>query len=147
VITKAQFVAALPFDDTLTVLELSGSELSAVFEAQARLARDRDCQSPFQGSGFRLTLECGKSASRVASLLVEGRAIEPSTTYTLVTTDYLADNGAGFPSHSTKRTPLEADPLAVLLAAVSHRAECGRPALPCLDPGRLRDGRIAVAAD
>jgi 5'-nucleotidase len=147
VVTKAQFVAALPFDDTLTVLKLTGSELNAVFEAQARLSSGRACQSPFQGSGFWLTLECGKGGSRVASLLVAGRALDPSAAYTLVTTDYLADNGAGFPSHLAKRAPLEAGPLAVLLAAVSHRAACGKPSLPCLDPGNLRDGRIVVAAD
>jgi 5'-nucleotidase/UDP-sugar diphosphatase len=147
VVTKAQFVAALPFDDTLTVLELSGSELSTLFEKQAQLAGDRDCQSAFQGSGFSLTVGCGKGSSHVAALSIAGRPIVLSATYSVVTTDYLADNGVGFPPRLTKRTPFEVDPLAIVLAAVSQRPTCGMPRLPCLDPAALQDGRIAVVSN
>jgi hypothetical protein len=64
----------------------------------------------------------------------------------LVTTEYLAENGAGFPTGArlSKRVALELDPLDVLLAALGQRPRCGKPALPCIDPATLRDGRISV---
>jgi len=146
-LTKAQLVAALPFGDTLTALSLSGSQLTALFEKQAQLASGRACESPFQGSGFTLSISCRSgAASHLEQLRVGGAPVSPSGTYSLVTTDYLADSGAGFEPASglSKRTALGADPLDVLLEAVSHRPICGKPALPCLDPGTLRDGRIRV---
>ncbi|HEX7452046.1 MAG TPA: bifunctional UDP-sugar hydrolase/5'-nucleotidase [Polyangiaceae bacterium] len=146
-LTKAQLVAALPFGDTLTVLRLSGAQLTALFEKQAELAGSRACESPLQGSGFTLSISCSPgAASHLEQVRVAGAPVSPSGTYSLVTTDYLADSGAGFEAASrlSKRAALGVDPLEVLLEAVSHRPICGRPALPCLDPGTLRDGRIRV---
>jgi 5'-nucleotidase len=147
VLTKAELVAALPFADTLTVLRLSGAQLSALFAKQAQLAGERACESPFQGSGFALTIGCHTgAASHLEQLSIAGAPVSPSATYSLVTTDYLADSGAGFEAAAefAKRSALEADPLDVLLEAVSRRPVCGRPALPCLDPNALRDGRIGI---
>jgi 5'-nucleotidase/UDP-sugar diphosphatase len=146
-LTKAEIVAALPFGDTLTVLRLSGAELSTLFEKQAQLAGARACESPFQGSGFAVTIGCHTGvASHLEQLRVAGVPVSPSATYSLVTTDYLADSGAGFEAaaHLSKRAALDADPLNVLLEAVSRRPVCGQPALPCLDPNALRDGRISI---
>jgi 5'-nucleotidase/UDP-sugar diphosphatase len=145
-LSKAAFVSALPFGDTLTVLQLTGAQLSALFEQQARLAGGRACESPFQGAGFAVTISCrAGAASHLEQLRVGGAAVSASGVYSLVTTDYLADSGAGFDAaHLSKRTALGADPLDVLLDAVSHRPVCGQPALPCLDPSTLRDGRIRI---
>jgi 5'-nucleotidase len=146
-LTKAQLVAALPFGDTLTVLRLSGAQLSALFEKQAQLAGSRACESPFQGSGFTVSISCrAGAASHLEQLLVGGAPVSPSGAYFLVTTDYLADSGAGFDAaaHLSKRMDLGLDPLDVLLEAVSHRPACGKPALPCLDPSTLPDGRIRI---
>ena len=142
VLSKAAFVSALPFGDTLTVLQLSGGQLTALFERQAQLASGGACESPFQGAGFAVTISChAGSASHLEQLLVGGATVSPSATYSMVTTDYLADSGAGFAAaHLAKRAALGADPLDVLLDAVSHRPVCGKPALPCLDPSALRDG-------
>jgi hypothetical protein len=62
----------------------------------------------------------------------------------LVTSTYLADGGSGFEllKQSSARRPLDSDPLNLLLVAVSHFASCAQSKLPCLDPARLRDGRI-----
>jgi 5'-nucleotidase / UDP-sugar diphosphatase len=146
-LTKAELVAALPFGDTLTVLHLSGAELTALFEKQAQLAGARACESPFQGSGFALTIGCrAGAASHLQQLSVAGAPVSPSATYSLVTTDYLADSGAGFEAiaQRSKRAALDADPLNVLLDSLSRRPVCGQPALPCLDPNALRDGRISI---
>jgi 5'-nucleotidase/UDP-sugar diphosphatase len=147
VLTKAELVAALPFGDTLTVLRLSGAQLTALFQRQAQLAGGRACESPFQGSGFAVTIGChAGAASHLEQLRVAGAPVSPSATYSLVTTDYLADNGAGFEAaaQSSKRSALEGDPLDVLLQAVAHRPVCSPAALPCLDPKALHDGRIAI---
>jgi 5'-nucleotidase/UDP-sugar diphosphatase len=148
-LSKSAFVSALPLGDTLTVLQMSGAQLTALFAKQAQLASGRDCQSPFQGSGFSITISCRKgSTSHSVNLRVGGRPVEPGATYSLVTTDYLADNGSGFEAASrlAKRTELASDPLDVLLDAVIRRPVCMPSALPCLDPSTLQDGRIAVDA-
>ncbi|MEO8905322.1 MAG: bifunctional UDP-sugar hydrolase/5'-nucleotidase [Polyangiaceae bacterium] len=149
VLAKSSFAAALPFGDTLTVLRLSGTQLSTLFEKQAQLASARECQSPFQGSGFSVTLSCRPhTASHARQLSVAGRAVDPAATYSLVTTDYLADNGSGFDVPPSRRTALvgEADPLELVLDAIRQLPVCGTPPLPCLDPRRLLDGRITVSA-
>ncbi|HEY3668612.1 MAG TPA: 5'-nucleotidase C-terminal domain-containing protein, partial [Polyangiaceae bacterium] len=148
VLSKAAFVSALPFGDSLTVLQLSGAELTALFGKQAALAGSRGCQSPFQGSGFNVSIDCTGGASHLAALRVAGAAVVSSNSYSLVTTEYLAENGAGFPmgSHLSSRVALDRDPLDVLLGALGQRTRCGKPALPCLDPATLRDGRISVQA-
>jgi 5'-nucleotidase/UDP-sugar diphosphatase len=146
-LAKAAFVSALPFGDRLTVLRLTGIQLSALFERQAQLTSGRDCQSPFQGAGFALTIGCHSGAStHLEQLRVGGRALSATGTYSLVTTDYLADNGAGFEAalRSAQRIELQLDPLDVLLDAVSQRPTCGSPALPCLAPDTLADGRIVI---
>ncbi|MEP7051544.1 MAG: bifunctional UDP-sugar hydrolase/5'-nucleotidase [Pseudomonadota bacterium] len=149
VLTKSSFASALPFGDTLTVLHLNGTELNALLEKQAQLAARRDCQSPFQGSGFSVQISCrAGAASHANRLQVAGKSVEAASAYTLVTTDYLADNGAGFAVDASKRFALgaDSDPLDIVLAAVRQRAVCGAEALPCLDPTQLQDGRITVDA-
>ncbi len=148
VLAKSAFASALPFGDTLTVLHLTGTQLSTLFEKQAQLAGARDCESPFQGSGFSLTIACHTgAASHMTQLRVAGKPLQPADTYSLVTTDYLADNGSGFSVPATQRTALagEADPLEIVLASLRARTVCGSPALPCLDPQRLLDGRITIS--
>ncbi len=144
-VTKAAFVAALPFADTLTVLRLSGAQLNALFDKQAQIAGVRGCECPFQGSGFRMVIQCTQAAASVMQVEVGGRPVDPSSSYSLVTTEYSADNGAGFEATpASDRVALDADPLDLLIQSLGQLPVCGPAALPCLDPHRLDDGRIAV---
>ncbi len=150
VLTKSAFVSALPFADTLTVLSVTGAQLSSLLDGQANVAKSRGCESPIQISGFSLAITCqADRATAAARVTASGLPLDPAASYSLVTTGYLADGGSGFDTlrASMARRDLETDPLDVLLDAVSALPACSQSALPCLDPGVLRDGRISVTSE
>ena len=144
-LTRASFVAALPFSDTLAVLSLTGAQVRALLTQQARVASGRNCQTPFQISGLSLDLHCAGSASSAdARIAGSGAELDARRVYTLVTSAYLADGGSGFGSltEASSRRDLETDPLDVVLESVRALPPCSGSPLPCLDPARLRDGRL-----
>jgi len=143
---RAAFIAALPFADTLAALAISGAQLRALLNQQARVASDRGCQTPIQISGLTLELKCsGTGSTARASLAPSGRALDSQATYVLVTTTYLAKGGSGFELLAPlSRSAVEADPLQVVLDAVAGLPNCAQSALPCVDPLSLRDGRIVM---
>jgi len=146
-LTRATFAAALPFADPLTVLTLSGAQLRALFNQQARVASERQCQTPIQISGLSLAFKCsGTASSALARIAASGQELSARSTYTVVTSTYLADGGSGFDSlgEALARRPLDLGALDVLLEAVSALPSCPESALPCLDPGTLRDHRISL---
>ncbi|HYP75301.1 MAG TPA: bifunctional UDP-sugar hydrolase/5'-nucleotidase [Polyangiaceae bacterium] len=146
-LTRAAFAAVLPFEDGLTVLTLSGAQLRALFNEQARVASARDCQTPVQVSGLRLSFRCsGTTSSATARRTVDGQELTADEGYTLVTSEYLADGGSGFEllTRASARRALELDPLDVVLDALATMPSCAVSTLPCLDPSALRDHRIAV---
>ena len=147
-LTRSAFVAALPFQDTLVELSITGAQLRTLLNQQARVASSRDCQSPIQIAGFELAFKCsGTASSAVARVLASGRELDAKTVYALVTSEYLADGGSGFEllTEVTSRRALDVDPLDSLLSAVRRRPGCAQSTLPCLDPARLRDGRITAS--
>ncbi len=152
-LTRSAFVAALPFDDTLTVLTLSGAQLQALFSEQARVASSRECQTPVQISGVTLAFKCSGSASTATVRWAgTGAALDPRASYMLVTSAYLADGGSGFEllAGASARRDLDEDPLELWLDAVRAMRQsgaCPGSALPCLDPAGLRDGRIRAGRD
>jgi len=151
VLSKSTFVSALPFADALTVVTLTGAEMTALLDQQAQVAKSRHCESPLQISGFSWTVVCTGARAGSRALLGPGstepaRALDPSASYTLATTAYLADGGSGFEilTKASARRELEIEPLDVLLAQVARLPSCAASTLPCLDPGPLRDGRIVA---
>jgi 5'-nucleotidase/UDP-sugar diphosphatase len=146
-LTRAAFAAVLPFADPLTVLTLSGAQLRALFNQQARVASERKCQTPIQISGLSLQFKCsGSSSSALALLAGSSLELDSRRAYTLATSAYLADGGSGFellPSALSRRT-LDVDPLQALLDAIARLPSCAQSALPCLDPNPLRDRRITL---
>jgi 5'-nucleotidase / UDP-sugar diphosphatase len=146
-LTRAAFAAVLPFADPLTVLTLSGAQLRALFNQQARVASERKCQTPIQISGLSLQFKCsGSSSSALALLAGSSLELDSRRAYTLATSAYLADGGSGFellPSALSRRT-LDVEPLQALLDAIARLPSCAQSALPCLDPNPLRDRRITL---
>lgn len=145
-LTRADFGAAFPFDDALTVLTLSGAQLRALFDQQARVSSQRECQTSIQVSGLRLVFKCsGAASSAVARSSATARELVATNDYTLVTSTYLADGGSGFDllEKASARRALELDALQVVLDWVSRLPSCPQSRLPCLDASRLRDQRIA----
>jgi 5'-nucleotidase/UDP-sugar diphosphatase len=146
-LTRAALAAALPFADPLTVLTFSGAQLRAFFNQQARTASERECQTPIQISGLSLAFKCSGSASSALERMAStGREFDARSTYTLVTTAYLADGGSGFEllREAIARHTLDSAPLDALLDYVFSLPNCAESTLPCLDPSRLRDHRITL---
>ncbi|HYQ46373.1 MAG TPA: bifunctional UDP-sugar hydrolase/5'-nucleotidase [Polyangiaceae bacterium] len=145
-LTRAAFAAALPFDDELTELTLSGTQLRALFNQQARVASERECQTPIQVSGLEVTLKCSGAASNASVQTSSGAELVADTRYTLVTSAYLADGGSGFEllTKASQRRTLGSGPLQVVLASLAARPSCPQATLPCLDPSRIRDHRIVI---
>lgn len=148
-LTRATFAAALPFEDALTVLTLSGSQLRTLLNQQARVASERECKTPIQVSGLTLSFKCSGSAS---SATVRGTAsnheLDPSAKYQVVTSAYLADGGSGFEllTQAEERRALGLTLLDVVLDSVVTLPACAESRLPCLQPSKLRDGRITFQA-
>jgi 5'-nucleotidase len=146
-LTRSEIVAALPFADTLSVLTLSGAQLRALFSQQARVASERECQTPIQISGLTLELKCsGSSARALVHIESSGVELETGKTYSVVTSTYLADGGSGFDllPEALERRALDLDLLGAVLDAISALPSCAESTLPCLDPSALRDHRITL---
>lgn len=146
-LTRAEFSAVLPFGDGLTQLSIAAAELQRLLSDQARLASERECQSPIQVAGLEVRFKCsGANSSAVLALAGTHQGLASNKRYTLVTSTYLADGGSGFDALSglRERERLEADPLEILLSAVAQLRPCARSSLPCIDPAALRDGRIRI---
>lgn len=144
---RESFVAALPFDDPLTVLSVSGAELRLLLNQQARVASERECRTPVHIAGFSLAFKCSGTSSS-ARVLVNGAELDPRAAYQLVTTRYLADGGSGFELLATlPRRDLALQQSDALQAASISLPGCSASALPCLQASALRDGRVVVTRD
>ena len=146
-LTREAFVAALPFDDPLTVLTISGAELRLLSNQQAHVASERECRTPIHIAGFSLAFKCSGTGSS-ARVLIDGAELDPRATYQLVTTRYLADGGSGFELlRGLPRRDLGLQQADALLAASVARAGCSASPLPCLEASALRDGRVLMTRE
>jgi 2',3'-cyclic-nucleotide 2'-phosphodiesterase (5'-nucleotidase family) len=69
------------FDNAITFLELKGSDLRRVFDAYARIG----------GAGISGNVRLVIKDKKVVDLMIDGRPLDESDTYIIVTLDYLAD--------------------------------------------------------
>ena len=108
-ITKKQIHAVLPFNDTLSIVEVTGAELLEALEASTYLMPESLASFP-QVSGIEFTVDIGvpydggecypgtlyrapASIRRVSIQTVGGKAFDPAATYSVATNDYLAAGG------------------------------------------------------
>ena len=114
IITKETLYNVFPFENTITTLFLSGSEVQELFNFIAGKTTSRGCQTQVQVSGVELTIRCDcassnegccKTATRyngeypkacAENIKIGGSAINPNGTYELGANDYMAKGGSGF---------------------------------------------------
>jgi 2',3'-cyclic-nucleotide 2'-phosphodiesterase (5'-nucleotidase family) len=96
-VTAADVKKALPFPDTAIVLEITGQALVGALETGlTAVGNQSDGQFP-QIGGMELVVNySAPRGSRVRSLSVKGVPVVPSSKYTIVTSDFLADGGYGY---------------------------------------------------
>lgn len=96
VFTLNSVLEELPFDNRVVVLRLSGDELRA---ALAHSLENEGGPSPLflQVSGMRVACQRDAAGKRaIAGIWVGGIPMNPTRTYTVATTDFLADGGDGY---------------------------------------------------
>jgi 2',3'-cyclic-nucleotide 2'-phosphodiesterase (5'-nucleotidase family) len=124
VLTRGDVVTILPFNNTATVLRLSGADLVAALEnGVSQLPTPAGRFPQVSGLSFRYD-PAAAPGSRVRSVTVGGAPLDPARTYTLATNDFLANGGDGYETFKTAEVvvPAQAGPLlSDLLAAAIQR--------------------------
>ncbi len=129
-ITMGQMYELMPFENMLSVLTLSGSQVQELCD---QLAEKRG--EPIAGFSFRIV---SQGQERIAQdVLVGGEMLDPTAQYRLVTNDYMANGGDSF---SALEAPLSRTDLPVLVreAFIGYIREVGT-LQPKLE-GRITEG-------
>lgn len=95
-ITRKHVLAELPFLNKALVLELTGAQLKEALEAGFTGAENETGRFP-QVSGMTVRADLTRpNGSRVVSVAVDGKPLDPERRYTLATNDFLATGGDGY---------------------------------------------------
>lgn len=91
-ITREHVMNVYPFEDNLTVVQLSGKQVKALVEYS--------CTLPYgigQFSGLEITYDLRKPAmQRLVDLTIEGKEISDTSLYSVATTGFVANGGDGY---------------------------------------------------
>jgi 5'-nucleotidase len=113
-----------PFGNRLVTLSLTGAQLRALLERQFHRDRPR-VLSVSKGFSYRYAYDRSTKAVTIdpSSMLLAGKAVEPSRSYRVTVNSFLADGGDGFGvlRDATDRTPgpVDIDAFVGYLSAVS----------------------------
>ncbi len=95
-ITRKQLYTALPFDNYLVALRLTGRQLREALEHGVSGVAQKEGRFP-QVSGLRFSYRpAAPPGQRVTEVEVGGRPLEDAKTYTVATNDFLAAGGDGY---------------------------------------------------
>ncbi len=111
-LTIEQMFNVFPFENSITVIYLSGQEIQETLDYVARRSSDRGCRSQAQVSGIAFDMVCGQGA-HAANIAIgdncrkdgnpDGEidfnkcaALVPSSLYRVAVNDYIAAGGSGF---------------------------------------------------
>ncbi|MFB6133618.1 MAG: bifunctional UDP-sugar hydrolase/5'-nucleotidase [Halanaeroarchaeum sp.] len=97
-ITVADLVSVVPFRESVSVAELSGSELESVLAGAAASDLGFAESDWWHAHVSGASLEWDVSNHRLLDATVGGEPIDPAATYTLATTDYLFYSSDEFPA-------------------------------------------------
>ena len=89
-VTYGQLFAALPFENRLARVQVTGDELRALLDAGMSYRGDI-----FQVAGLRMTARCGPPPRVIGLQDSAGHPLQPRKLYTLALSDYLLSGGDG----------------------------------------------------
>jgi len=117
-ITIEELFNVLPFDNTITTMFLSGTEVQTLFDYVTYRSAGRGCSTQAQVSSARFVMDCASevavdvtvggswdecdtdddcaSVGEICSAARCGRPVSPSESYELATNNYIAGGGSGF---------------------------------------------------
>ncbi|MBW1801747.1 MAG: 5'-nucleotidase C-terminal domain-containing protein, partial [Deltaproteobacteria bacterium] len=92
-ITKASVHEILPFDNTVVVLTLKGTDVQKLFHHIAKVSGGSGA-FPQVSDGIRFSID--REARRCKSIRINGKPIDLKRTYRIATNSYLAGGGDGY---------------------------------------------------
>lgn len=129
-ITTGSVFEVMPFDNQLVILTVNGTMLQQMLDHFAS-------GNKLVVGGLRAKLRDGKAQSVT---FTNGRTLQPGETYTIVTSDYVADggDGAGFLKNPVRRETLNYLMRDALIDYFRQQGKSGQPLNP------VSDGRISL---
>ncbi|TNE73307.1 hypothetical protein EP331_04820 [bacterium] len=123
-ITVGELFEVMPFENRLIILELSGKEMKALFNEIAAIQGE-----PLSGARIRIV------NNEARDIIINGQPLKDEQTYTVATSDYLANGGGNMPSlwKTSIRTETNYLIREIIIAYVKNRREVA----PVID-GRVR---------
>lgn len=129
-ITEGMIMTTLPFNNRVTVLDLSGADLLEALNIMA--ARDD------QGIAGNVKVVTEGSPAHVAALTINGEPVMPEKTYRVATIDYLA-NGGDYMVPLTRATVIATSPNVVYADVIDYMRSLGKKKLNPSSTPRFTD--------
>lgn len=137
-ITLDALYNAMPFDNTITTMFLSGREVQELLDYVAYRSSERGCSSQAQVAGIAFTMDCRNQVAK--DIVINGTPLDLDGTYELATNNYIAHGGSGFEVLERNTTQVDTG---VSIRDVVKEAITRYRSLPQADAGVcVEDGRI-----
>jgi len=139
-INYGQVASVQPFNNTLTILTLSGAQLCELLEQQWQ----QDAFRPLQPSAsLSYSWDPGKPEGRrvvAGSLKIDGRPVQDSSLYRITVNSFMADGGDRLSvlTRAVERLDTGLNDLVALIDYLQARDRAGSPAGQDLPAGRIR---------
>jgi 5'-nucleotidase len=132
-VTLGQAMAVLPFGNTLVAMNLRGSQIVELLEEQWLEDRDSKRGLLQLSDGFTYEWDASKpEGGKIVpgSVKLNGVRLEMDTSYRVVTNNFLAEGGDGFPTFKkgANRAPTSIRDIDALTQYLVKRAQDGKPA-------------------
>lgn len=95
-ITLDDIYNAMPFDNTIATVLLSGHEVQELLDYVAERSTERGCNSQAQVAGIRFDMVCDPDDPHAENIEINGEEMILDSVYELATNDYIANGGSGF---------------------------------------------------
>ncbi|WP_207535407.1 5'-nucleotidase C-terminal domain-containing protein [Desertivirga arenae] len=130
-IKRFKIFELMPFENLLVTVKMSGLQVKELFDYIGDQGGD-----PIAGARFDI------SGGKAENILINDKPLNPSTVYTILTSDYVANGGDGALMYS-KATDRKEFPVKVreaLLEYIGEETKAGRMVKPKIE-GRIRVGK------
>ena len=125
-LTRRDILSELPFGNTTVLLEVTGEQIKAALENGVSQVRELGGRFP-QVSGIVAEVELKEPVgSRVKSVRIDGRPLDPAKTYRLATNDFMGRGGDGYRAFVGAKNLIDASASQLMASQViDHVAKAG----------------------
>lgn len=135
---RRDILSELPFGNATVLLRLTGAQILAALENGFSQLEERAGRFP-QIAGMTVAIDSARPAGeRVVEASVSGAPLDPTTTYTVATNDYMADGGDGYTAFESGEVLLDATSARLTASQVIDHIEAAGRIAPEVE-GRIVD--------